>query len=210
MTRLLYTRGLDVDDVEFGTRMLAFWDALLDRFAGDRAALGRAIRMTGAALSSDLDSDEVSAFFESLASVPDDDLTLTSIPVRSIGAGDSELYTTDADEMRGLVEATLGSESTTGEEVRVQVLNGNGIPGIGQEVVELLDGDGFRLLLSGNARSLDYEKTLIVTYDDSQEGIAIAERARDLLGVGEVQISAQEQGIVDLTIVVGKDFAGAE
>jgi hypothetical protein len=31
---------------------------------------------------------------------------------------------------------------------------------------------------------------------------------RRLLGVGKVQVSVQQQGIVDLTIVVGEDFVG--
>jgi len=47
---------------------------------------------------------------------------------------------------------------------------------------------------------------LIVSYDDSEKGLDLAERAKELLGVGEVQIAGQQQGIVDLTIVVGKDF----
>jgi hypothetical protein len=34
----------------------------------------------------------------------------------------------------------------------------------------------------------------------------VADRARDLLTVGRVQVSAQQQGIVYLTIVVGMDF----
>jgi hypothetical protein len=85
-------------------------------------------------------------------------------------------------------------------------LNGNGVPGIGQEVSERLIGAGFRVVLTGNARRLNYRKTLVITYDSSPEGQALAERARDLIGVGEVQVSAQQQGIVDLTIVIGKDF----
>jgi hypothetical protein len=92
------------------------------------------------------------------------------------------------------------------EEIRVQVLNGNGVPGIGQKVAEKHIGHGFRVILSGNARRLNYQKTLIVTYDRSAEGQALAERARELLRVGEVQVSAQQQGIVDLTIVIGEDF----
>jgi ABC-type uncharacterized transport system substrate-binding protein len=45
-----------------------------------------------------------------------------------------------------------------------------------------------------------------VSYDQSDAGLQTAERAQRLLGVGEVQVSSQGQGIVDLTIVVGKDF----
>ena len=76
-------------------------------------------------------------------------------------------------------------------------------------VNRMLKEEGFRVILSGNARRFDYETTIIVTYDESEEGQALAERARELLGVGEVQISAQHQGSVDLTIVLGKDFLRA-
>jgi LytR cell envelope-related transcriptional attenuator len=69
-----------------------------------------------------------------------------------------------------------------------------------------LVGQGFRVILSGNASRFTYKRTHIVTYESSDEARAIAEEARELLGVGVVRVSAQEQGIVDLTVVVGKDF----
>jgi hypothetical protein len=209
LSRLLYTRGLDTDDIEFGARLTAFWDSLHETFHDDPAALGDALRTAGPALLSDQSEAETAAFFEALAAIPEGDLTLTSIPVNPISTGESELYGTDVAELTELIERTLGTTAVSGDEIRVQVLNGNGEPGIGQEVAERLVGEGFRVILSGNARSLDYETTLIVTYDDSPEGIALAERARDLIGLGEVQVSGQQQGIVDLTIVIGKDFLRA-
>jgi hypothetical protein len=72
-----------------------------------------------------------------------------------------------------------------------------------------LIGEGFQVVLTGNAPGFPgrtYPHTLIITYDPSSQGQARADRARRLLGVGKVQISEQQQGIVDLTIVVGKDF----
>jgi hypothetical protein len=107
------------------------------------------------------------------------------------------------------MEQAVGTTLEGNSDTRVQILNGNGIPGIGQDVAELLVGEGFRVILSGNAQRLDHKKTLIITYDPSEDGMAAADRAKELLGVGEVQVSAQEQGIVDLTIVVGKDFPRA-
>ena len=209
LVRLLYTRGLDVDDAELGSRILAFWDSLLERYAGDRAGLGELIRGTGPALESDATTEDLAEFFESLASVPEDDVLLASLPVRPIAAGDSELYAADVEETSRLLMDALGEVASTEDDVRVQILNGNGVPGIGAEVADRLIGEGFRVILSGNARRFDYETTVIVTYDGTEEGQALAERARDLLGVGEVQISSQHQGSVDLTIVIGKDFLRA-
>ena len=209
LVKLLYIVGIDGDDVELGSRHLAFWDELLNVYA-DGSELATAVEGAGAALGeSDASAEEHAEFFSALADLPTEDLTITALPVRPISAGESELYATDEAELVSFVEETIGIDQERPQEIRIQVLNGNGVPGIGQEVADQLVGEGFRVILSGNARRLNYRKTLVIAYDNSEEGIALAERARDLLGVGEVQVSAQQQGIVDLTIVVGKDFLRA-
>jgi polyisoprenyl-teichoic acid--peptidoglycan teichoic acid transferase len=123
-----------------------------------------------------------------------------------VSVGGGELFESDSGEIETFVTETLGVQPGVSSETRVQILNGNGEPGIGQEAAQKLVGEGFRVVLTGNASRLDYRKTLVITYDSSPEGEALAEKARDLPGVGKVQVSAQPQGIVDLTIVVGKDF----
>ncbi|MGH2748698.1 MAG: LCP family protein [Actinomycetota bacterium] len=207
LVRLLYTTGVDQDDVELGTRHLAFWDALFEQFADDPRELARAVREAGAALGeSDARPAAHADFLQALAALADDRRTLGLLPVNQVSVGGGELYETDFDEIRDFLRQNVGVAAVEQDEVRVQILNGNGEPGIGQEVAEILTGEGFRVVLSDNARNFDYEETLVITYDSSAEGQQVAERARDLLGVGRVQVSAQSQGIVDLTIVVGRDF----
>jgi LytR cell envelope-related transcriptional attenuator/LytR_cpsA_psr family len=207
LARLLYVRGLEVDDIDLGSRHLAIWDGLFDRFENDPRGLARAIRASDAVLGeSDANGEEIARFFERLAELPRASFHLVSLPVQPVAAGDDELYSTDAEELQGFVTANLPGADRGAAQTRLQILNGNGEPGIGKEVAGRLVGEGFRVILSGNARRFDYERTLIVTYDSSDKGLALAERAKRLLGVGEVQISVQRQGIVDLTIVVGKDF----
>jgi hypothetical protein len=205
---LLYVVGLEGDDAELGARHLAFWDSLFETFVEDPQALGRAVRGAGEALGeSDVDAPEHADFFTALASLDDEDRALATLPVQQITPrGGQELYQAHADEIATFIGQIVGPESVAADEIEVQILNGNGVPGIGQEVAQRLITHGFRILLTSNAQRLDYKKTLIVTYDSSPEGQAMAERARKLLGVGEVQVSAQRQDIVDLTIVVGRDF----
>jgi polyisoprenyl-teichoic acid--peptidoglycan teichoic acid transferase len=210
LRKLLYVVGLDGDEAELGARHLAFWDGLFSEFADDPAALESAVRRAeGAVGESDLDAGKVATFLGSFAALDEDDRRLAAIPATQVSVGGDELYEVDHEELVAFLESTVGTEPISSGEVRVQVLNGNGVPGIGEEVAKRLKGEDFRVILSGNARRLNYKKTLIVTYDESDAGQATAERAKDLLGVGEVQVSAQGQGIVDLTIVVGKDFVRA-
>jgi hypothetical protein len=82
-----------------------------------------------------------------------------------------------------LVEA-FGGPAT--EAVPVIVLNGNGVPGTGEAVAERIIPGGFRVAVSQNASDVD-AKTLIVL--GSPDDVALAERMRDLVGVGSVSVS---------------------
>jgi hypothetical protein len=207
---LLYAKGIDGDDIELGSRHLSFWDALFEAEGTDPGAFEeQLLAAQGALAKSGSPPDELASYLSSLASLDSAARLLRSLPVTPLEVPGNELYVTQPEETEELLEQAVGTNLEESSDVRVQILNGNGVPGIGQQVAELLVGEGFRVILSGNADRLDHEKTLIVTYDSSEEGMAAANRAQELLAVGEVQVSAQEQGIVDLTIVVGKDFPRA-
>ena len=88
--------------------------------------------------------------------------------------------------------------------VRVVLQNGVGDPGLGADVAALLVPKGFSVVLAQNAPTFDVQRTkIIATGDDS---IADADRARRLLGVGEVAVTPVPSGLTDITIVLGKDF----
>lgn len=207
---LLYELGADGDQGELGQRHLSFWQAFLEAQSADPESLGAAVVAVSETLSdSAASNEEQSEFFADLASTPTDDVTIAPLPVEQEVVGETELYSTSDTDVRAFVEETFGDLPALEDEVRVQILNGNGVPGIGEEVAGKLVGEGFRVVLSGNAERLDYEDTRIVIYESTPEAEASGERVRELLGVGEVQVSVQQQGIVDLTIVVGRDFIDA-
>jgi hypothetical protein len=43
-------------------------------------------------------------------------------------------------------------------------------------------------------------------YDDSTDQLAVARDIQERLGVGEIERSGTPQSVVDVTIVVGRDF----
>jgi polyisoprenyl-teichoic acid--peptidoglycan teichoic acid transferase len=90
--------------------------------------------------------------------------------------------------------------------VRVQVLNGVGVPGIGQEVDRRLKGGPFRIVLTDNARSFDFAETQILIYEETVQAMRAAEQVQQHLGVGRILVNRQPQTVVDITIVVGADF----
>jgi hypothetical protein len=206
---LLFTYG-EGDDLDLGHRHLALWAGLFgvsaDGSPGDGTSL---IEAEDIPAGTEERRDELAAFFSSFFSVEQGRAELRTLPVAPLEVPGDPFYVVDEEELRSFVTALVGPEQVRSDAIRVQILNGNGEPGIGQEVAERLVGQGFRVSLTGNARRMDHRRTLVITYDRSPEGREIATRITELLGVGEVQISAQEQGIVDLTIVVGRDFLRA-
>lgn len=202
---LLFVEG--GDDLGLGPRHLAFWTSLHDRARADEDSLERALQ-TGAEQLDDSnhDPDEVAGFLYGFLTVPEDRRDLRTLPVNPLEVPGNVLLVTDEQEVATLMRELAGEELVPGDEVRVQILNANGRPGIGQDVARLLVGKGYKVVLSGNAQRFDRRRTAVVVYEDTAEARASAERARELLGVGRVQVTAQEQGIVDMTIVVGRDF----
>lgn len=172
---------------------------LLQAFTDDRLPLD----------GSTLDSAGLAGLLAGLAAA---EVSYSLVPVEPFGSADADrggAYRLREDAAAELVDGLLAGSvpaGADGEPLAVQVLNGVGRPGVGQEVDAALDGAGFRIVLTDNARDFNFTHTRIVVYSESPEITAAAERVRDLLGVGTILVSRQPQSVVDLTIVVGADF----
>jgi len=115
----------------------------------------------------------------------------------------SGVFRTSPEQVSEALVDAFGGPAT--EATPVIVLNGNGVPGIGEQVAERLIPGGFRVAVSQNASEFDHPETLIVV--GSPDDVGLAERVRDLLGVGGVSVSVGS-GIAPVTVVVGEDFSG--
>ena len=113
------------------------------------------------------------------------------------------IFVSEPDAIRQSIVDAFGGPDR--EVVRVIVLNGSGVPGVGELVAERIVPGGFRIVVSENAANFDHEETLVVV--GSADDVGLGERVRDLLGTGSVNVSLSS-GIAPVTVVVGKDFTG--
>jgi hypothetical protein len=95
-------------------------------------------------------------------------------------------------------------KDSLGKLVRVIVQNGNGRPGMGQQVGALLAPYGYRVVESQNGSSFDEPTTKILASGRSY--MRWAEEAQGILGAGSVYLDPQPTGVADVVIIVGKDF----
>jgi anionic cell wall polymer biosynthesis LytR-Cps2A-Psr (LCP) family protein len=182
---------------------------LLDRL-GEEPDLLDAMFSDGAPLPGATDQELVRNLLGELADARARDRVVTlTLPVSPLGSGREDAYRVDGSRLAQLIEERLAASRPTGEAGAgrsLQILNGNGVPGIGQVVAERLQPGGYRVLLTGNADRFTYETTRIIVHDDGEEQLAIARDIRDRLGVGEIERSGTPQSVVDVTIVVGADL----
>jgi hypothetical protein len=129
------------------------------------------------------------------------------VPVESLGTNneDGELYQVNGAELRDVLAAAFPSRPAgSATRIRTQILNGTGAVGLAQRVADRLVPGGIEVKLTGNAGRLDYAETQIVFYKPSAE--AAAQRVQKALGVGKLVLSRNPLDVVDVTVIVGKDF----
>lgn len=209
LAELLTLTADDEDELDGLSRTQRVLLALLGAIQDDTDALDR--MFAGPSMfEGALDDDTVRDLLTRTAAAAEQQrLETLTLPVSPIGSGDEGALRIDRERADALVSQHFaGSMPATdrSDGRRLQVLNGNGRPGIGQEVAERLVPAGFAVVLTDNADRFDYERTRIVVYEDDEAQLAAAREVRDLLGVGEVEISRSPQSVVDITVVVGHDF----
>jgi hypothetical protein len=152
-----------------------------------------------------LKRDDAKLLAESLAAISSDRLTVVDLPVKPIALGEQTYYEPAADDLDRLVKALWGSPPEKAKSpIRVIILNGNGVPGIGRKAADRLVGKGFKILDVRNAENFDHEKTEIRLYNKSAE--KVARQLADSLKVGRLVNQNMAQDVTDIVIVVGKDF----
>ena len=190
--RFLAERGQQ-NDLARLVRHHAFWTAWLARLHADPARLPRLAGL-----------DHVIPAIRALAK---GSVQYSTLPVEALdGGGGDQVYRVRQGELDGLLKLALPGGVALGAEgrTRVQLLNGTGAVGQGQQVAQRLLPAGFRIVVTANAKSFSYRETQVVFYRRDQ--LPAATRVQETLGVGKLVRSRQPLDVVDVTVVVGSDF----
>ncbi len=182
---LLVSQGAD-SPLEWLQRQRAVWEAIAAQIS---AAPGPAAAM--------------SSVLESVAK-PLGEAAVSMMPVDRIGVGTSELYVVsrNSDLLNERIAFLALSDTAR---PRVEILNATTLPGVSRPLAEMLIEAGFRLIKTDNADERFRRDTLIIA-----QGVASQQAALDtqaLLGGGDVVVQPSGSGVVDVSIIVGRDIA---
>jgi polyisoprenyl-teichoic acid--peptidoglycan teichoic acid transferase len=205
---LVHGQGESELDVLPRTRQVL--DALLSAIDEDPAVLDAAVD-AARTFPGTATPDRIRTVLDELADArARDELTTVTMPVIPLGSGEDDMYRSDVERVDALMDdrfAASRDDRASADRLAVQILNGMGQPGIGQEVAERLADGNYRIALTGNADHFGYRTTRIIVYSEEREILLAAQDVQERLGgIGTIERSGTPQSVVDLTIVVGHDF----
>ncbi len=111
--------------------------------------------------------------------------------------------------LRGTPEAEVPNESVQVasappmDAIRVEVLNGAGVPGLAREVTDFLRGAGFDVVFYGNAGSLARDSTTVLDRAGNPEAAA---RVAAALGIDRFEGAVDTSLYLEATVVLAADW----
>ncbi|KAB2880153.1 hypothetical protein F9K33_06645 [bacterium] len=129
-------------------------------------------------------------------------IRLNSSPGGSEGHDGQQMEVTSTDEAGNQVEQNVQVKSKT---VRVEVLNGAGVPKLASRAADYLRAKGFDVVKTDNAPHGNFKKSVV------QDRIGDIDKARAIassLGIGEAGVLQQKnpQLYLDVTVILGQDY----
>jgi hypothetical protein len=99
-----------------------------------------------------------------------------------------------------------GARAPDGTRVTVEVLNAAGLPGLARGATRQLREAGFDVVYFGNAHEFGQDSTLVLDRSGKPEA---ARRVAENLGVERVIDRPDSTLLLDVTVVIGRDWSGA-
>lgn len=133
------------------------------------------------------------------------DMKVIACPTKFGKAGKEELLLIDESSLEQISKVLLSNTFKEKSKARsVLVLNGSGIPGAASKAAMLLIEAGYKIFNVRNADSFNYENTKIEVYGiDESEALKV----KAVLGFGEITVKKAANDLIDISVIVGSDFA---
>ena len=158
---------------------------------------------------SDASSTEMAGLWQAFTLLNEKKLQQVTVPVKRFRFEKTVVHTTDAGKLPAFIKKYVKTDfrEPSVTRLRVEILNGNGVPGIGEKVASRLDLGKFQIVNSANADNFNHPDTVIIVYSNDAETLSAAEKIKNELEVGRVESHPKNQDIADITVIVGKDYA---
>ena len=97
---------------------------------------------------------------------------------------------------------TVSTNTDTSTQIKIELLNGSGDTAKLEEAKKVLEDAGYNIKKTGKASTIS--KTIITNKKDTKD--EDLKKIKETLGVGSISTNKSSTSLVDVTIVIGKDF----
>ena len=158
-----------------------------------------------------MSTKDITTIARRFRSVDPDTVDMLTLPTTGGFAGGAAVQLLDTEKAQEYIDRLNGiavdTSSVRPADVAVKVLNGTGTDGSASRAASGLQQAGFRIALTGDAPTYDYEET-VVRYAPGKQ--AKAALLRDALVAGGTLEQDSALADADVALVLGQDFSGVE
>lgn len=160
-------------------------------------------------MDTDASNAELAGMWQAYSLIEDGGLLQGTVPVKEFRFEKTVVHRVDDEKLEEFIKKYVKSVTsrTSFERIRLEVLNGCGVPGIGENVAGAIDMNSFEVVSSANADNFEYPETIIIIYSEDADTVAAAEKLQKELEVGRIESHPQTHDISDITVIIGKDYA---
>lgn len=152
----------------------------------------------------DLSKKDQESYAGQIAKIDLEDARKVALPVKPLMMDNKVYFEPARESIDRLMEEVYGiKKKDRTRTARIVILNGCGIPGIAGKVTDKLVQNGYKITESKNADNFNYAVTQIISF---KADLTVARKVREILGVGEVVRKRAPQDLVDLAVIIGKDY----
>jgi hypothetical protein len=129
------------------------------------------------------------------------------LPVQYISVNGEPFFEPDNVALSKLLDSLWGVKIEIKDKpVRVMILNGNGLPGIGKSMSDILSASGYVVADIKNASSFDIKTTSIIAYKESL--VDKAKAIKEIIEAGNVVVdtTGASSDVVEIVVIIGHDY----
>lgn len=200
--------GSELDLIE---RQIGFTPAFMEKSKQRLGEKKDLAKKNANLLDTDASAEEIWGFWAELARMDQDKFTQVALPTEEFRFEKTVVHRVNNDKLPAFVKKYVKSDPKVNEakRVKLELLNGCGIPGVGFEVASELDLMKFKVVNSANAENFEYPESVIIVYGDQndKELVSAAEDVRNALEVGRIEFHDTVTSMAEITAIIGKDYA---
>ena len=194
-------------ELDLAKRQAAFTPEALALLKG--TDIDKFVAKNGNLFDTDASNKELAGIAKAFTSLGGKSLQVAIVPVKEFRFEKTIVHRVNQESLPAFVRSYLKSSSSlpSSKRVKIEVLNGCGVPGIGERVAADIDMARYQIVNSSNADNFDHAETLIIVYSDDKTITGAAQELRNELEVGKLEAHPQTQTLSDISVIVGKDYA---